>query len=363
MTTGTETYAQARAHFLAEAKTQGYELVAFALPEVYGPDTEILTCDLAIRKTGKAKSAIVTTSAVHGVEGAAGSLLQQEWLKWPPAANVDIIHIHALNPYGYAWDRRADHHNIDVNRNFVADWATADENPRYKDYADIIVPRGDGAIARLRQELQMIWLQLSPGAAVMKDIITKGQYGTSEGMYYGGQQPSWSRTVWERIISEYLSGYEHVVHLDVHTGLGMSGDLQIIAASGNDRGAALARYVWGAQAAFIDDGGRNTSVSSPTTGAIENSWDLVRGAKPAEAVSFTLEFGTWSPLKVFRALQAEHSAFARGKMTDADGVAARARMRWAFAPDDAVWRAQVLKNGNRAYAGIVSALDQALFTS
>ena len=69
--------------------------------------------------------AVVVTSGIHGVEGFAGSAVQTEWLrrlgqgKAAVPDRVRLVFAHALNPYGFAWIRRANECNVDLNRNFL----------------------------------------------------------------------------------------------------------------------------------------------------------------------------------------------------------------------------------------------------
>ena len=48
--------------------------------------------------------------------------------------------LHALNPYGFAWDRRVNEDNADINRNFV-DFTHPPENEAYEALAAEIAPR------------------------------------------------------------------------------------------------------------------------------------------------------------------------------------------------------------------------------
>jgi hypothetical protein len=66
---------------------------------------------------------LVTISATHGIEGFCGSGAQTAWYAtgaWreiPP--DVAQLHLHAVNPHGFAWLRRVNEDNVDLNRNFV----------------------------------------------------------------------------------------------------------------------------------------------------------------------------------------------------------------------------------------------------
>lgn len=347
-------YQDARASFLELAKPD-YEMSSFTLPTHKGPDGESLVCDVASHHVAGADTAIVTTSGIHGVEGYAGSALQQHFLKHGCSPKVSLIHVHAINPYGFAYDRRADAENFDVNRNFLETYPSSPTHDEYAEYADIIVPKPHRN--RLLTELKFIYYALTQQAK-MKDIITRGQSSCADGMYYTGLKPSWSRWVWEQVIATELSRYRKVIHLDIHTGLGASGDLQIMGASTRNPEVDLARALWGDRLAFMhDEEGKNTTLSSPTIGEILTFWRLVKGAVPLEPVTYLMEFGTLPPIEVFKALRSDHMAHARGECDPVALAAVHARMRAAFAPTEPEWIDKVLHLGAETYTGLLQALD------
>ncbi len=347
-------YLEARTRFL-EAARRGHDVSSYVFAGLTGPQGEELACDVAIQVPAGAEIALVTSSAVHGVEGYAGSALQKFFMEQHAGQKIATIHVHALNPVGFAYDRRADADNFDVNRNFLGDYSALPLQDDYLDYAHIIVPSPKHN--KLLTEAKLAYYALTQSDR-MKDIITRGQASCEKGMYYTGRKPSWSRGVWERIISEHLSNYTQVIHLDVHSGLGDYGAIQMMGASAQDHEAPLARAAWGDDLAFLrNTDGSNGTLSSTTVGEIQNSWGLVQGKKPQRAASFTMEFGTLPPLDVFKALRADHAAHARGE-TDPDILGrVRACMRGAFAPSEALWLEKVLQNGGRAYASMLGTLE------
>ena len=68
---------------------------------------------------------VVVSSGLHGVEGYFGSAVQLALLEGEDVvrghcrSGVALVLIHALNPYGFAWVRRANEENVDLNRNFL----------------------------------------------------------------------------------------------------------------------------------------------------------------------------------------------------------------------------------------------------
>src|SRR5262249_49770953 len=116
-------YFAARQRFLEVGNRLGLE--QYALPiHAQSPNSEPLTIDITVAGASKPASAIVVSSGVHGVEGFFGSAVQVALLEryasnWQLPAGAAIIFIHAINPFGFAWQRRFNEDNIDLNRNFL----------------------------------------------------------------------------------------------------------------------------------------------------------------------------------------------------------------------------------------------------
>jgi hypothetical protein len=104
-----ESYVEARRKFASAARAAGAEITSFVLKK-RGPDGGELSTDVAWLGPPDANRALVTIPATHGVEGFFGSATQIEWLHRvktaPLKEGVAALHIHAINPYGFAWLRR-----------------------------------------------------------------------------------------------------------------------------------------------------------------------------------------------------------------------------------------------------------------
>ncbi len=113
-------YFAARSRFRDVARRAGASLDALRL-EAHGPLQEELTIDIASLGERGAQRILLHTSGLHGVEAFAGSAVQLATLANPPAlpAGCGLVLVHAVNPYGMAWLRRANENNVDLNRNFL----------------------------------------------------------------------------------------------------------------------------------------------------------------------------------------------------------------------------------------------------
>ena len=138
-----EDYVEARAKFLSAAIEVGAVAERFALDKP-GPKGEELSTDVAWLGPREARHVLVTISGTHGVEGFFGSATQIEWLRRAKTArlpdDIAALHIHAINPYGFAWLRRTNEDNVDVNRNRLNFDAALPANPMYEELSDDLCP-------------------------------------------------------------------------------------------------------------------------------------------------------------------------------------------------------------------------------
>ena len=111
-------YAQARQGFLAAAAGRGLRAES-ALHPLKGARGEDLAMDSVLLGSADSESLLIVTSGTHGVEGFCGSGCQRallgddELLKRIDAAKIAVLLVHALNPWGFSFLRRANEDNID----------------------------------------------------------------------------------------------------------------------------------------------------------------------------------------------------------------------------------------------------------
>ncbi|MGZ5999425.1 MAG: DUF2817 domain-containing protein, partial [Rhizomicrobium sp.] len=152
-------YRSGRHDFIASCEQAGVDVVARVHPNAKGRDGKPLFLDTAIIGPRDARKALLLISATHGVEGYFGSGVQtglmREGLAKRAPKDSKIVLLHALNPYGFSWDRRVNEDNADINRNFV-DHTQPPGNAAYDLLADDIAPKDisheamNAANARLR---------------------------------------------------------------------------------------------------------------------------------------------------------------------------------------------------------------------
>ncbi len=347
-------YFTARTAFRARAADAEQSAHAIAAP---GPNGETLNIDSAYLGNPAPRQLVVITSGVHGVEGYAGSALQQLWLAefaGPLPVDAGVLLVHVLNPYGFAHGRRANEHNVDLNRNALAAFP-GPANPAYQSLNPWLnppspAPRFDDFVWRA------LPLLLRHGRAALAQAIAAGQYEFPHGLFYGGREREPSLAIFTGLLAApHFAGVQRIWHLDLHTGLGRYGRYQLLleeqpAAREFER---LARG-FGAQAVKSDHASDASHYSAhgilPT---------LTRHAFPnALTLAVTVEFGTLGPATLLRRLRAENRVQHYGAQRSGGALRIRAQLCAALAPRDPAWRAAVIAGGRQLFTQLRAMLAE-----
>jgi hypothetical protein len=357
-------YAEAQEKFLGAARA--VEAVLDRIPlDRSGPAGLALSTDVAWVGPSTATSVMVTISGTHGVEGFFGSATQVEWLRRvnPAAlpANVAALHIHSINPYGFAWLRRTNESNVDINRNWIDFAKPAPTNARYEELHEDLCPSDWSEASQAQTGARiMAWIQRHgrEGPAIFQHAVSSGQWVYPAGLFYGGREASWSRRTLTDIFSSKLRGARRVCLLDFHTGLGPYGYAEPIIGQRRDTpGFTRARSWIGAAAkSLYGDGSVSAAITGDSLSAIP---DLLPEAM-VDAVA--LECGILPIDKVALALRADAWLHAHGDPLSADGERIRERMRAAFHSEDLLWQGMALGQGLAACQAAMAELAAAAIT-
>ncbi|GKQ37535.1 M14 family metallopeptidase [Streptomyces sp. A012304] len=304
------------------------------------PAGEPLTVDVALLGPSDAERCVIVSSGLHGVEGVAGSAIQRAWLERLPGPSTRVVLIHILNPFGFAWQRRVDADNIDLNRNFLlAGEKYTGSPPGWRDVAPWLVPprpanRWDPVLPKA------LFAAARKGRKAVFQAVSGGQYETPRGLFYGGSGPAALQELLRENLPRWTAGAGEVLHLDIHTGLGTSGGLQLLLPrrQGTPEADALVRR-FGPDARPALEQVRHYRVQ----GGLGNWCEELL---PDRAYTLcAAEFGTVSALEVVAALHQENRAWFWGRREDPRSVWARTRLAHAFAPVSPAWRQRVLDRG------------------
>lgn len=351
-------YAKTRQQFREAAAAAGCELEAHSIGRP-GPAGEELTIDVAILAGPNPERTLIVSSGLHGIEGALGSAVQagmlREWVRPGPAPATRVVLLHALNPFGYAWRRRVNETNVDVNRNLLpVGQRFSGSPPGYAALDGLLNPK------RPPSRLEPVMLKfllaiLREGMPALKQSVASGQYDFPQGLFYGGDRPSRTSEILGVHFDRWLADSREVMHLDLHTGLGTAAACKLLI--DNPLSAAQRERLgrWFGPDSFEVAHAQGMAYSA--RGSF-GPWCAARS--PGRDYLFaTAEFGTYAPTRVLVGLRAENQAEHWGRSGSAPTERAKRRLAELFCPASPRWRAGALAQGaqlvRRAMAGLAGA--------
>jgi hypothetical protein len=334
-----------------------------------GPDGEKLTIDAALLGSPDPTRVVIVSSGLHGVEGFLGSATQSAWLdtrgaKWSPPADGAFILVHSINPFGFAWRRRCNESNVDLNRNFLDDrsFLTSDQfyresrqvyeslntflNPasppsRCEPYAlkavRVILSQGILALGQLplneRPSFFAFHKILSLGLGELQKTLPLGQYEHEKGLFYGGSEPEQSTRVLQQQLPVWAGKARMILHVDFHTGLGAYGNYKLLIA--DERSTERCEWV---TTRFGTDHVEpwNGMTAYPARGSMAEHFKNRFAGRNYHCL--TAEFGTYKPMRVLGALRAENRAHFHGKRGQPSYERAKQQVMEAFCPAAPAWR-------------------------
>jgi Protein of unknown function (DUF2817) len=371
-------YAQARIKFLEAAASAGLQIESFAHP-LKGSDGEDLAMDVALDGSPDAKELLIVSSACHGVEGYCGSGVQvfalhdAQWREKAKAADVAVLYIHALNPYGFSHLRRVTNENVDLNRNFQ-DFSKplpdATGNPGYASLHDLLLPKAwpptpenialcaEWMRARALKDSQNA--DVASGLRAFQQAVTQGQYTHANGLFYGGNAPTWSNITLRKVLRKYATTCERLAWIDLHTGLGPSGyGERIFACKDDDEAYERASRWWGNRG--------NPSGETPVTSIYKGSsasalltglmWQSVYEEAPqAQYTAIAMEYGTQPVNEVLNALRADHWLANHPEASPDLAQQIKQQLMAAFYTDTDVWKGQIVSQARQSMFQAVDGL-------
>jgi hypothetical protein len=335
-------YADSRKRFLAAAKAAKARLASYDNPNK-GPKGEALATDCAWLGPKDAEKVLVLLSGTHGVEAftGAGCIMDVFTTRPKLARGIAVLAVHAINPHGFAWIRRVTEEGVDLNRNFIEDFANPPANPGYDELADAILPAAlDGPVYEAAQRRIAAYRE-KHGLAALHVAFSGGQYRHEKGLFFGGFGPTWAHRTHAAIIDDHgLAKRRHAALIDYHTGLGPHGYGELIAVHlPGTRAIARAKAWWGDN---VTEPLAGTSIAGARHGFGCRIWERKLGDK----VTFiTVEYGTYDTLTHVRpALVADHWLHAQGpvKWGDPRTQRIKQRLKKVMFPETDDWREAVL---------------------
>ena len=286
-----------------------------------------------------AKAVLVVIGGTHGIEGFTGTAVQVDWMQMVANGLIALpdhtamLMINALNPWGYANNRRCDDQGIDVNRNFIDFSQPLPINTGYEELQPLFGIRDRDARVEALQDYC-----LRVGQRPYEIALSGGQFNDPAGPFYGGQRPGFSRGVIESLIRHYLLANRRLAVVDVHTGLGPYGYGEVICDHPLGTDGLMTAIEWFGPGCGLPEIGKSSSV--PKLGLLDYAWHQVMGSK---SCFVTLEFGTLGTAALFDTLIDEASVWSSSECVSCHSKEIVAtHMKAHFYPLDAYWREAVI---------------------
>lgn len=358
------TYVECRARFEYACAEAGWEVATHPLA-VTGPTGEELAVQVTSAGAERPDGALVVMSGVHGVEGYLGSALQAALVGRLDTsalpADTAVLLIHAVNPWGMAWWRRQNEHNVDLNRN----WRRSDTTPQHNDAYDELHARACPDTPELPDVADLFAatraLVDEHGLPWVRDAITTGQYRHPDGLHFGGDWTEESTAIVEHVVGTRLAGVRRVLTIDLHTGHGPYGAVTFL--SDQPIGSAQDQFL---RAHFGHDrveatAGNPDATTGVKRGQIANGLaDVLPGATCRAS---SVEFGTASDTAQLVATYHEQWVHRRARAYERgapplrpEHAAAVRTYRACFSPDDPEWERQAVIDGGTLLDAAIAAV-------
>lgn len=331
-------YEKAREKFTKTATAAGAR--TFRLPiKAQGVGGLPLSIDIAWFGSEKPRKILLHTSGLHGVEGFAGSAIQVALLNHLPTVPEDsaFVLIHCLNPYGMNFLRRYNESNVDLNRNFLAksnDYHGSHD--AYESLDEFLNPPSPPTNDFFYFKVAYHYLRL--GSDNFLEAVASGQYDFPRGLFFAGHKLENGPEIYRDWLHQHFDSVEQIFVIDVHTGLGDFAQESLFHKIGATPASLLSRIL-----------NKPIIVKFPESDVVGYQFkgghcELFRELFMDKRVDFlTQEFGTYSKLKILKALRNEN----RYHHYEAKDTShwSKQQLREGFCPPDEGWRSSVVSNG------------------
>ncbi len=338
-------YATARARFREAASRRGWQLEAHPVGGS-GPAGEELTVDVAWTGGDDADKALVVSSGVHGVEGFLGSAVQLGWLKQHRSQAPQgwrYVFLHGINPYGFAWLRRFDENNVDLNRNFLLPEEPYTGAPAgYAELDSLLNPPRPPSLWE-PFALKALWAIAKQGMPMLQQAVASGQYEYPRGLFFGGCRPSRVQQILDSGLRRWLQGVRQAVHLDFHSGLGKWGTSKLLIDHPLSESQRARLTDWFGPDALDTCNDNGNGVGYHARGGF-GRWCVAQDFVP-DYLFACAEFGTYHPIQVVSGLRAENQSHHWGTASAASTIRGKDRLKELFCPSNRTWRSRTLDRG------------------
>ena len=357
-------YESVRCHLLELAEGLEAETYTHAIDE--SDDLYIDTFYLQAQQ--EQTNLVILTTGVHGMEGYIGSVMLDVFFGevYPQlnADNTGILVVANVNPYGMKYFRRYNENNVDLNRNFILDWENFDLSIN-KDYPKVDTFLGPtGKIGNAFWHEAGFYLRLgktaiTEGADTVSDALLGGQYEYPQGVYYGGNGDEASTVYLKDVFAKSLeSGYENIVHIDIHSGYGPRYNMVIFNSVYETMSEAESQEAFGYDYIIAHDSEAFYATTGDTTDFFYRLAEQEKTDK--ELFSTCFEFGTIGDAFFDTILSLKYTVdenrnhwYPTSNATSAEIV--RQNYMELFYPTETAWREKTVEDFTTAALGVLNA--------
>ena len=330
-----ETYQQARNKFLLACENHQLDVWNYQNHAMKGADGEVLYTDIAVIGDTGARNVLIISSGTHGVEGYCGSALQlyalEQGLRDIISHDCVCYIVHAINPYGFSYHRRVNEDNVDLNRNFIDFMQPLPYNSNYRMFKGFIYRYIQETGSRTETDAACAYIEKF-GEKKYQEAITSGQYTDDTDIYFGGKQATWSNVTWMNFIRRVVSHASHVIHIDIHTGLGPFGKQTLIYTGDPSKSAfQMACKCYWKNNLLVPGNELTPNVNGP----LPSSFNIFKDR--THVIGVAPEFGTVPLQHMLSTLIDENLSWNEGHRTSGERKEIINRMRHCFCPDDTGW--------------------------
>lgn len=213
------TYLQYRERFLDLSYRLGLSHIEQNIPGL-GMQGEALNQDFAYLNQDHPVT-LLHVSGVHGIEGFLGSSIQAKILSTMAGglkeSKVNLIFLHALNPFGMSWYRRANEQNVDLNRNGL-EATNIPENENVRSFARFLQSSSEANL--ILNIPQALWHFKRLGLKNSTQAIAGGQWEFPQSLFYGGREIQAEYKNLPGMLLKCAPNTKKFYVIDVHSGLG-----------------------------------------------------------------------------------------------------------------------------------------------
>ena len=355
------TYQEGRKEFLALCAAKKLSVRSHIHPDYQGPHGEDLAMDSVWIGPENARNVLCVTCGTHGLEAAAGAGTIRQFLHSPDSetlpADSALLIIHAVNPYGWAYDQRGNEDGIDLNRNCLDHAQPHPLNPAYDDLHAFIKTASVDEAGQTAFIKDFHDYAKHHGLNAAVSGITAGQYNHPDGISYGGMATSWSVKTLHAIIARHLGQAQNVILLDWHTGIGRFGKPFFIMDDPVTSPAYARASAWWAPHKIHSDDILEGGSPGYTGLLIKDLKDKIEAMNGAQTTCVCIEWGTYEMEVMLTSLLLDNWLRGRPSAPDTQINAARAQLKEWFYPKAKAWRAAVLDQAPALYRQALSGLQ------